>query len=177
MALVKRGLFKKNEELWHDLHKWLMTTCGSPPQCSRMALAISKPKSMVRSSETHTTGHFSWFLFAHWHLRLGIDLGARDPPCGILIMISIFPVKCWKKQNETFGRIFPPCVSSREILFKRGNHSGKNAVHLILKCTCTHFEKIQSVSFNITINLFKEDSSWKKVSFYRIRNGFRWDIF
>ena len=82
-----------------------------------------------------------------------------------------------KKQYETFGRIFPHCVSSREILFKRGNHSGKNAVHLILKCTCTHFEKIQSVSFNITINLFKEDSSWKKVSFYRIRNGFRWDIF
>ena len=69
-----------------------------------------------------------------------------------------------------------PC-EQREILFKRGNHSGKNAVHLILKCTCTHFEKIQSVSFNITINLFKEDSSWKKVSFYRIRNGFRWDIF
>ena len=110
------GLFKKNEELWHDLHKWLMTTCGSPPQCSRMALAISKPKSMVRSSETHTTGHFSWFLFAHWHLRLGIDLGARDPPCGILIMISIFPVKCWKNNMRLLDGFFHTVWAARDFV-------------------------------------------------------------
>ena len=77
-----------------------------------------------------------------------------------------------KKTKWDFWTDFSTLCEQREILFKRGNHSGKNAVHLILKCTCTHFEKIQSVSFNITINLFKEDSSWKKVSFYRIRNGF-----
>ena len=99
---LKYVYFLKVWELWHDLHKWLMTICGSPPQCSRMALAISNPNSMVRSSVTQTTGHFSWFLhlLGHLHLRFGMYLGARDPPCGILIIISIFPVKCydWKKK-------------------------------------------------------------------------------
>ena len=81
--------------------KWLIIRWGSRPQYIFIFLAISWPRSMVQSSLTQTTGQFSWFLLPQSSacLLLGIQVGDNVPPWGILIMISILPSICWRKEK------------------------------------------------------------------------------